>query len=141
MPPGGVRVGGQQVKDEDQAIAEAVKLAEAVDIPILLVGLGSDYEYEASDREHLFLPGRVNEMISRVLESNPNTVCCTIRSQCGLADISSCRLLLLRRVCRFKCPGFHSHRPSSMPGLEAKKQDMLLLTFYLEMSTRRDDCR
>ncbi|EXK78069.1 hypothetical protein FOQG_17250 [Fusarium oxysporum f. sp. raphani 54005] len=77
MSPGGMRLGGQEVKDEDQAIDDAVGLAKSVDIPILLVGLGSDYEYEAADRDHLYLPGRVNEMITRVLEVNQNTVVIT----------------------------------------------------------------
>lgn len=74
MPAGGVRLGGQEVIDEDMAIENAVQLARTVDIPIMIVGLGSEYEYEASDREHLFLPGRTNEMVTRVLDANANTV-------------------------------------------------------------------
>lgn len=76
MPAGGVRLGGQEVIDQDVAIENAVQLAKSVDIPILITGLGSEYEYEASDREHLFLPGRANEMVSRVLDANANTVSC-----------------------------------------------------------------
>ena len=74
MPAGGVRLGGQEVVDEDVAIDNAVQLAKTVDIPIVIVGLGSEYEYEASDREHLFLPGRTNEMVTRLMDANPNTV-------------------------------------------------------------------
>jgi beta-glucosidase len=72
---GGVRLGGQVVRDdEDTSIADAVELAKSVDIPILLTGLSSDYEYEASDRASLVLPRRENELIQRVCEANPNTV-------------------------------------------------------------------
>ncbi|KAH7142666.1 glycoside hydrolase superfamily [Dactylonectria estremocensis] len=77
MPPGGVRLGGQEVRDQDGAIEDAVRLARSVDVPILIVGLGSDYEYEASDRQDLLLPGRTNEMVRRVLEANPDTVIIT----------------------------------------------------------------
>ncbi|KAL2830838.1 glycosyl hydrolase family 3 C-terminal domain-containing protein [Aspergillus cavernicola] len=75
-PPGagGVRLGGQEVRKEDQAIYDAVKLAKAVDIPILITGLSTDYEYETSDRTSLLLPRRENEMIQRVCEANLNTV-------------------------------------------------------------------
>ncbi|PLB55752.1 hypothetical protein P170DRAFT_443472 [Aspergillus steynii IBT 23096] len=72
--PGGVRLGGQELRDEDQAINDAVRLAQEVDIPILMTGLSTDYEYEASDRTSLLLPGRENEMITRVCEANSNTV-------------------------------------------------------------------
>lgn len=72
--PGGVRLGGQALRDEDQAITDAVKLAREVDIPIILTGLNSDYEYEASDRKDLLLPGQENKMIELVCRANPNTV-------------------------------------------------------------------
>lgn len=72
--PGSVRLGGQELRDEDKAIRDAVQLVQEVDVPILITGLGSDYEYEASDRRSLSLPGRENEMIRRVCEANPNTV-------------------------------------------------------------------
>lgn len=75
-PPsaGGVRLGGKVVHDEDEAIEAAVQLAKDVDIPIVLTGMSSDFEYEASDRKHLFLPKRENEMIARVCKANPKTV-------------------------------------------------------------------
>lgn len=87
MPPGGVRLGGQEVINQDQAIDEAVELAKSVDVPIMLVGLGSEYEYEASDREHLFLPGRANEMITRVLKANPKTASCKSNREHYTANI------------------------------------------------------
>ncbi|KAL2829870.1 glycoside hydrolase superfamily [Aspergillus pseudoustus] len=75
-PPaaGGVRLGGQIIRDESKAIEDAVELARTVDVPILITGLGTDYEYEASDRTSLLLPGRENEMIQKVCDANPNTV-------------------------------------------------------------------
>ncbi|KAL2809160.1 hypothetical protein BJX63DRAFT_371865 [Aspergillus granulosus] len=66
-PPGagGVRLGGQVVRDESKAIENAVQLARTVDIPILTTGLSTDSESEALDRTSLLLPGREIEMIQR----------------------------------------------------------------------------
>ena len=68
------RVGGYELLDEDQSIKEAAELARKVDIPIVITGLSSDYEYEGSDRKNLRLPGRVDELIQAVLSANKNTV-------------------------------------------------------------------
>jgi beta-glucosidase len=68
------RVGGFEPFDEDQGIRDAVALANTVDVAILVTGLSSDWEYEASDRRHLCLPGRTDELVQAVLEANPNTV-------------------------------------------------------------------
>lgn len=78
-PPGagGIRLGGQLLRDEDEAIERAVQLAREVDVPIVIGGLGSDYEYEASDRSDLLLSRRQNEMIQRVCDANPKTVVVT----------------------------------------------------------------
>jgi beta-glucosidase len=90
-PPGGVRLGGQELRDEDQAISEAVEVARNVDIPIVLAGLSSDYEYEASDRTSLKLPGQMDEMIQRVTEANPNTVSfLSFRREIGLKYSTGC---------------------------------------------------
>ncbi|KAK7421211.1 hypothetical protein QQX98_002341 [Neonectria punicea] len=72
--PGGVRLGGQLLRCEDNAIDNAVQLAREVDVPIVIAGLSSDYEYEASDRTSLRLPGRMDEMITRVSEANPKAI-------------------------------------------------------------------
>jgi beta-glucosidase len=68
------RVGVYEVYDEDQGIRDAVELAKNVDVPIVITGLSSDFEYEGSDRKHLNLPGRVDELIAAVLEANPQAV-------------------------------------------------------------------
>ncbi|KAH7184809.1 glycoside hydrolase superfamily [Fusarium flagelliforme] len=75
------RVGIFEVYDEDQGIKDAVELAKNVDVPIVITGLSSDFEYEGSDRKHLRLPGRVDELIGSVLEANPNAI---IITQSGL---------------------------------------------------------
>ncbi|KAF4416362.1 beta-glucosidase [Fusarium acutatum] len=75
------RVGVFELYDEDQGIKDAVELAKKVDVPIVVTGLSSDFEYEGSDRKHLRLPGRVDELISAVLEANPDAI---IITQSGL---------------------------------------------------------
>ncbi|OLN91953.1 putative beta-glucosidase I 1 [Colletotrichum chlorophyti] len=71
------RVGGFEIIDEDRAIEEAAHLAKTVDVPIVVTGLSSDFEYEGADRKHLRLPGRVDDLIKAVLDANPNTVVVT----------------------------------------------------------------
>jgi len=68
------RLGGYEVIDEDKAIFEAAELARKVDVPIVIAGLSSDYEYEGCDRKTLKLPPRVDALVQTVLEANPNTV-------------------------------------------------------------------
>jgi beta-glucosidase len=68
------RVGIYELYDEDQGIKDAVELAKKVDVPIVITGLSSDFEYEGSDRKHLNLPGRVDELIGAVLQANTNAV-------------------------------------------------------------------
>ncbi|GKU04859.1 beta-glucosidase k [Fusarium langsethiae] len=75
------RVGIYELYDEDQGIKDAVELAKNVDVPIVITGISSDFEYEGSDRKHLNLPGRVDELIGAVLEANPNAI---IITQSGL---------------------------------------------------------
>ncbi|KAF9872731.1 hypothetical protein CkaCkLH20_09910 [Colletotrichum karsti] len=76
-PAAGARLGGCEIIDEDKTIAAAVELASRVDVAILMTGLSSDYELENSDRSSLSLPGRVDELIERVLNANPNTIIIT----------------------------------------------------------------
>ncbi|QGI70868.1 hypothetical protein CEK27_003197 [Fusarium fujikuroi] len=75
------RVGVFELYDEDQGIKDAVELAKKVDVPIVITGLSSDFEYEGSDRKHLRLPGRVDELITAVLEANTDAI---IITQSGL---------------------------------------------------------
>ncbi|GAA5942574.1 beta-glucosidase H [Sporobolomyces koalae] len=69
------RLGGAPYINEDDSIAEAVELARTNDGPVVcVIGTSMDWEAEASDRESLDLPGRTNELVSRVLDANPNTI-------------------------------------------------------------------
>lgn len=54
--------------------AEAVALAEAVDVVVLMVGLPSLFESEGFDRDHLHLPREQEELIAAVCAANPRTV-------------------------------------------------------------------
>lgn len=83
------RVGAYEVINTAEALAEAVELAKKVDVPIIMTGLSLDFEFENSDRKHLRLPPGVDDMIQKVLEANPNTVCLL------LGDSSTCHELVL----------------------------------------------
>ncbi|KAF8663458.1 hypothetical protein AX16_001028 [Volvariella volvacea WC 439] len=71
---GGIRLGGIKQIDAQEAIAEAVRVAQQADATILVVGLNHDWESEGFDRPDLELPGATNELVSEVLKANPNTV-------------------------------------------------------------------
>jgi len=76
----GVRLGGIEVKDENQLMEEAVQLARDADVVIAVVGLNADWETEGNDRKTLALPGRTDELVDKVAKANRNTVVVT---QCG----------------------------------------------------------
>ncbi|KAF8892349.1 glycoside hydrolase family 3 protein [Gymnopilus junonius] len=73
----GVRLGGAVVEDSDQLLGSAVQLAKDADVAIIVVGLNSDWETEGYDRTTLALPGRTDELISKVVAANPKTVVVT----------------------------------------------------------------
>ncbi|KAH6888522.1 glycoside hydrolase superfamily [Thelonectria olida] len=75
------RLGGYEIIDEDRALRDAADLARKVDVPIVLTGLSSDYEYEGSDRKDLRLPRRADELIQSVLEANPDAIIVTQSGQ------------------------------------------------------------
>jgi len=62
----GVRLGGAEVKDLDSMMVEAVELAKDADAVIAVVGLNADWETEGYDRTTLALPGRTDELVSKV---------------------------------------------------------------------------
>ncbi|KDQ12273.1 glycoside hydrolase family 3 protein [Botryobasidium botryosum FD-172 SS1] len=70
----GVRLGGCEKIEPEQAIKDAVALAKDSDVAILVVGLTHEWEAEGADRPTLSLPGRQDELIAKVAEANPNTV-------------------------------------------------------------------
>ncbi|KAF9552266.1 glycoside hydrolase family 3 protein [Agrocybe pediades] len=70
----GVRLGGAAVEDHDQLMDNAVKLAKEADVAVVVVGLNADWETEGYDRTTLALPGRTDELVSKVAAANPKTV-------------------------------------------------------------------
>jgi len=59
---------------DDAEIARAVALAAGCDAAIVVVGTTEEVESEGFDRETLALPGRQDELVSRVAAANPRTV-------------------------------------------------------------------
>lgn len=69
----GVRF-GVQPPISDTLMGDAVAAATNADAAILIVGTNSDWETEGNDRADMVLPGKQDELVSRVLDANPNTV-------------------------------------------------------------------
>lgn len=70
------RLGGCPKIDPNQAIQEAVDLASKSDVVIYIGGLTPEWESEGFDRPSLLLPGRQDELITKLSRANPNTVVC-----------------------------------------------------------------
>ncbi|KAK5709606.1 hypothetical protein LTR17_019635 [Elasticomyces elasticus] len=71
---GGLRFGGCRHIEPRAAIEEAAKLAASADQVVLFAGLSGEWETEGEDRTTMDLPPGTDELISRVLDANPNTV-------------------------------------------------------------------
>ncbi|GAA5891753.1 hypothetical protein JCM6882_006195 [Rhodosporidiobolus microsporus] len=69
-----LRLGGAPRIDEEKGIEEAVELAKAADATVVVIGTNMDWEAEAADRESLALPGRTDELVSRILAVAPNAI-------------------------------------------------------------------
>ena len=65
---------GHQPPHAKDTIAEAVKLAKASDVVVLIAGLTHEWEAEGFDRVDMKLPGRQDELIERVVKANKNTI-------------------------------------------------------------------
>lgn len=50
---GAIRIGALPLVESEQAIADAVKIAQTADTTILVVGLNEDFETEGYDRDHM----------------------------------------------------------------------------------------
>ncbi|KIP12383.1 glycoside hydrolase family 3 protein [Phlebiopsis gigantea 11061_1 CR5-6] len=70
----GVRLGGCEKIDADKALESAVALAAKSDVVVVITGLSPEWEAEGFDRPTLDMPGRQNELITRLGKANPNTV-------------------------------------------------------------------
>jgi beta-glucosidase len=65
---------GEPVATADELIDEAVALAAAVDVAVVVVATTEEVESEGVDRAGLALPGRQDELVARVAAANPRTV-------------------------------------------------------------------
>ena len=77
---GVLRLGGAEIQDSDgsdKLLEQAVDLAKDADAVIAVVGLNEEWETEGIDRTTLALPGRTDELISRVAAVNSKTVVVT----------------------------------------------------------------
>ena len=72
--PLAVRLGIAPVADDDDLLAAAQTAAAAADAAIVVVGSAELTESEGFDRQSLALPGRQDELITRVAAANPATV-------------------------------------------------------------------
>lgn len=69
---GGFHFGVAKRLNPEESIARAVELAAKTEQVVVFAGLNGEWESEGSDREHMDLPPGTDELISRVLEANPN---------------------------------------------------------------------
>ncbi|KAG6865876.1 hypothetical protein C0991_010957 [Blastosporella zonata] len=70
----GVRLGGCEKIDPEEAIQAAVSLAARSDAVLYVGGLSPEWESEGFDRPTLQMPGLQDEVIQRLAEANPNTI-------------------------------------------------------------------
>ena len=61
-------------------------MAKEADAVIAVVGLNADWETEGYDRTTLALPGRTDELVSKVAAANPKTIVVT-QSVCDLSPV------------------------------------------------------
>ena len=61
-------------KRMSRAQEEAIELAASADQALLFAGLSGEWESEGQDRKTMALPPGTDELISKVLDANPNTV-------------------------------------------------------------------
>ncbi|CAG8026696.1 unnamed protein product [Penicillium nalgiovense] len=72
--PGGFRFGASRQVSQEELVANAVEQAKTAEQVVIFAGLTLEWETEGHDREHMDLPPGSDELISRVLEVNPNAV-------------------------------------------------------------------
>lgn len=68
-----VRLGCLPPLPEDM-IGRATSLAAQADVALIFAGLNGEWESEGFDRAAMELPGKQNELITKVAEANPNTI-------------------------------------------------------------------
>jgi beta-glucosidase len=70
---GGLHLGALAPSTGD-LVDEAVDVAGTADVAIVIVGTNADWESEGWDRDDLSLPGRQDELVSRVADACPRTI-------------------------------------------------------------------
>ena len=69
-----LRLGIAPAQQEDNLMADAVVAAAGADVAVVVVGSADGTESEGFDRDDMALPGRQDELVTRVAAANPNTV-------------------------------------------------------------------
>ena len=69
-----MRLGISPDARDEELIDNAVNAAAAAEVAVVVVGSADGTESEGYDRDTLALPGRQDELVSRVAAANPNTV-------------------------------------------------------------------
>jgi beta-glucosidase len=69
-----MRLGIAPQLDAQALLEEAVKVARAADVVVVVVGSADGAESEGYDRDSMVLSGRQDELVERVAAANPNTV-------------------------------------------------------------------
>jgi beta-glucosidase len=64
----------EPARDPGELIEEAVRVAAGADVAVVVIGTTEEVESEGFDRSSLALPGRQDELVSRVAATNPRTV-------------------------------------------------------------------
>ncbi|KAL4957507.1 glycoside hydrolase superfamily [Aspergillus filifer] len=70
--PGGFRFGAARRTTPEELISKAVEVAKKVDQVVVFAGLTSEWETEGYDRPDMDLPPGSDDLISAVLDANPN---------------------------------------------------------------------
>ncbi len=69
-----MRVGMAYRLDPDDRLQRAVELAARSEVAIVYAGLPENFETEGTDRPHMDLTGKQNELIAAVARANPQTI-------------------------------------------------------------------
>ncbi|WZH42185.1 glycoside hydrolase superfamily [Fusarium acuminatum] len=77
LPGGACRLGGCLKLEPSEGIRNAVVAAKKCQHTFIVVGLNADLEKEGKDRESMSLPPFVDDLVSAVLEAQPNAIVVT----------------------------------------------------------------
>ncbi|KAH7006518.1 glycoside hydrolase superfamily [Fusarium venenatum] len=77
IPGGACRLGGCLKLEPAEGIRRAVAAAKKAKHTFIVVGLNADLEKEGKDRESMSLPPHVDDLVSAVLEAQPNAIVVT----------------------------------------------------------------